>query len=250
MKYSIVLPYYNRPELFNTLLSFRHHYKERKDVEIIIVEDSKNIEAKHDLLLYILSDFKDLNIIHINDPLESYSPCHKYNLGVSVSRGFFIVLSSPEIFHEENVLAGLDKDYDIDVNAYVVCSCKSVIFDKKKLDKFEDYKSYSLNPEYAHCQSWYQHSEHRNLTYHFCVGILKDNYVKIQGFDERYCKGLGFDDNSFLHRASNGGMRLVVRDDLVTLHIEHNKDYIKGKEELININKNLFFTQYDSGNFY
>lgn len=249
MKYSIVLPYYNRPELFNTLLSFRHHYKERKDLEIIIVEDSKNIEAKHDLLLYILSDFKDLNIIHINDPLESYSPCHKYNLGVSVSRGHFIILSSPEIFHEENVLAGLDKEYDEDINAYVVCSCRSVFFDKK-LDNFEEFKNYRVNGEYSDYESWYQHSTHRNVMFHFCVGILKDNYIRIQGFDERYCKGLGFDDNNFLHRVLAGSLRLVFRDDLITLHVEHGREYISNNLDLIEINRNLFYTQHDSGNFY
>ena len=62
IKYSIILPYYNRPEFKSALLSFKHHYVGRNDYEVIIVEDIKNemnIEY-HDVLVDIIHEFESL----------------------------------------------------------------------------------------------------------------------------------------------------------------------------------------------
>lgn len=250
MKYSIILPYYDRPQLRDTLRSIYNHYNSRDDYEVIIVVDSKNTGDKSVQLRSILKEFKRLEIVTISDPVKSYNPSTKYNRGVAISRGEFIVITNPEIFHEVDILAGLDNEFDKDNGCYVICSCRSVIYDRNKFESYRDYKNYRLNPEFQFCESWYQHSLYRNEMFHFCSAMSKKTYLKIGGFDERFRNGIGFEDNNFIHRVKVNSVPIILRDDLITLHIEHDKSYIAGHEELIEINRGIFVKQLAENNFY
>jgi len=43
MKYSFIIPFFKRSkEFWNTLLSYRHWYGARNDIEIIVIEDGAN----------------------------------------------------------------------------------------------------------------------------------------------------------------------------------------------------------------
>lgn len=226
MKYSIILPYYKRPELQESLLSFVKHYAGRTDYEVVVVEDSKNAESptSNEELLHILAEFKGkIQIKHITDSKVSFSPCHKYNLGAYHGTGEFVVLSSPEIVHESDILGGCDKLLAEDADACIVCACKAM--DK---DKF---------------LTWYQHSKIRNVLFHFCSVLSVSNFIKVGGFDERYCDGIGFDDEDFVSRLIFKGVKIIPRDDLVTIHQEHNRDYIDNHRELVEVNRNLYLSQ-------
>lgn len=247
-KYSIILPYFNRPQLRDTFRSFKHHYNGRTDYEVIIVEDCKNTGERRIQLQAIFREFKDINTVYITDRLPSYNPSHKYNIGVSLSRGDFLVISNPETFHEVDILAGLDEEFNKNSDSYVICSCRSVIYEGK-IEDYKEYKNYRLNPYFNFCESWYQHSLYRNEMFHFCSALSKKNYLKIGGFDEKYCNGIGFEDNNFLHRVKSNLIQIVLRDDLITLHIEHDKSYIAGHEELIEINRSVFMKQLAENNF-
>ena len=60
IKYSIILPYYNRKQLLTTtLLSFEKFYKSREDIEIIIIDDGSNENHR---LNTLVDDFKTLDI--------------------------------------------------------------------------------------------------------------------------------------------------------------------------------------------
>jgi hypothetical protein len=223
MKYSILLPYYKRPELRKSLASFVRHYEGRNDYEVIIVEDSKNAMDPFcsEELLRIIDEFKnEISIRHFIDPKVSFSPCHKYNLGAGSASGEFLVLSSPEIIHESDVLGGFDTLLAEDRNNYVVCACKA-------MNKGEFYM-------------WYQHSKIRNVLFHFCSVISWDNYENVGGFNERYCAGIGFDDEDLVSRLIANGIKIIPRDDLVTIHQEHDKEYIDNHRELVEVNRNLF----------
>ena len=225
MKYSIILPYYKRPELSRTLESFVKHYGERHDYEVVLVEDSKNAldPVLHEELMQIVDQFGGrINIWHFIDDKESFSPCHKYNLGFTRSDGEFIILSSPEVMHESDILAGFDELLAEDKDSYIVCACKAV-------DKGE----FSM---------WYQHSIARNMLFHFCSVLSRENYDKVGGFDERYCAGIGFDDEDLVARLISKGIKIVPRDDLVTVHIEHSREYIDNHRELVEVNRNLFLS--------
>lgn len=226
MKYSILLPYYKRPELWNTLRSFVDKYSDRNDYEVIVIEDSKNADDSNDhfLLLDTIKCFKnELSIRHFMDDVESFNPAHKYNLGFAGSKGKFIVLSSPEIKHESDVLGGFDKALEEDPNAYYVCACQAVDGDKPPI--------------------WYQHSIHRNVLFHFCSVMSQENFIKIGMFDEAYCAGIGFDDEDLVYRLIQNGIKICPKDDLLVTHIEHSREYMSNYKDLIEINRNIYLSK-------
>jgi hypothetical protein len=245
MKYSILFPYYKRPELQSSLVSFLHHYS-RNDYEVVIVEDLANAEdaASHIKLFEIINKFKDkMNIVYVLDDLRSFNSANKYNVGFLNSTGDFIILSNPETAHEVNILNELDKEFSANPNNYIVCACKSLFLSKPILDVFDDIRNNKMN-------IWYQHTKHRNKQYHFCSAISRQNFVAVGGFDERYCSGIAYEDDSFIERVRRNKICIKNRDDLLTIHIDHDKSYASGKSNLIEINRNLFETQTKNNDFF
>lgn len=232
------MPYFKRPSLRFSLGSFIHHYSDRNDFEIVIVEDSKNAtsDSLHTELLSIIDTFKDkMPIKHIVDPKVSFNPASKYNRGAEVALGSIIVLTNPETPHVINILGEIDKENFS--NLYVVCACLSV-------DLLED-KGDILNSVFNPVQ-WYQHTQHRASNYHFCSAISKENYLKIGGFNELFSGGIGYDDDNFVKRVQAAQLLIQSRDDLITYHIEHGRDYSidsSTRRKLEEINREIWRSQ-------
>lgn len=245
MKYSIIMPYYDRPELKFSLDSYRDLYKGRSDFEVIIVEDSKNTSdiEMHNALLDIIDRYPELCIRIVQDPKISYNPTSKYNFGVKRAFGKIMLLTNPEVPHVSDILKFIDNS-EMD-NLYIVCACLAVHLVKPgKNFKDSEFKSYM----------WYQHTQYRDVRYHFCTVITRDNYInKVKGFDERYCGGIAYDDDNFVKRVMKSGLIILPVDDLVTYHIEHSRNYKISSEEfnrLVEINRSLWTTQLATDNFF
>lgn len=225
MKYSILIPYYNKaPYFHNTLVSFAHHYKNRDDYEVIVVEDRKNFNDStlHKELYDVIDSFLGkINFVYLlGEGEHEHSPVRHYNLASSNANGEYLMLTSPEVFHMENVLEGLDSIFKKDKDCYVVMGCqngKNVPFYISEFDEF----THTIKG------AWYQHSKSHNRMFHFCSAISKEMYNKIGGFDEEYAKGIAFDDNDFIETVKANNMNIVLRDDLLTIHIHHPKTTVK-----------------------
>lgn len=232
MIYSILIPYFNRSyQLYKTLRSFEYHYKDRNDYEIVIAEDIKTIQdiKQHQRLIGVIAVFTNLNIVHIKTNYENcWNPASLFCDASKVAKGKYFIITNPEVVHKSNILNALDKEFEKDENIYIICSCENI----------ENYKSFY---EYKHL-TWYQHSKHRNRMLHFCTAISKENYFKIGGFDKRYRYGAGVDDVDFIEKVKKSNLKIIVRDDLETLHLDHGlaQDIIPDYDKLWKINKDLF----------
>lgn len=246
MKYSILMPYCRRESLKSTLLSFVHHYSERKDFEVLIIEDIKNFEKEedHKFLLSMIEPFKDtLTINIVKDDLHCYNPSRRFNLGYKASKGQYLIITNPEIFHEVNILKGLDEEFSKAPDDYIVCSCKAVAYAKQSFDTFEEHSQGTP-------LQWIQHSISLNRLFHFCSAISRSNYAKVGGFDEKYCAGIAYDDNCFVERVIINGITIRPIDALSTIHIEHNRDYQDYNKELWRSNGELFTQQRYTNDFF
>ncbi|MDY7395492.1 glycosyltransferase [Aureibaculum sp. 2210JD6-5] len=89
LKFSIIIPVYNRPDELDELLSsiVSQHFKE--DLEVVVVEDGSNLTAKH-----IIDGFKDkLNIHYLKK--DNSGPGLSRNFGMQHACGnYFIILDS------------------------------------------------------------------------------------------------------------------------------------------------------------
>ena len=68
---------------------------------------------------------------------------------------------------------------------------------------------------------WYNHSKYRAVHYHFCSAITKLNMDKLNGFDERYALGVGFDDNELIVRIGRLGLKKSINDNISAIHQFH-----------------------------
>lgn len=225
IKYSILLPYYHRPEqLRRTLQSFVAEYYYRNDFELIIIEDQKQTENQSLELESLLYEYKS-NIFFIwirSQAKNAYNPAQAYNEGAAIARGKFVVLTSPECMHAVDILEGFDQEFTKQEESYVICACKA----------FQQNNKFHM---------WYHHTEHRNVEYHFCSALLKESYFsRVGGFNEAYTQGYGYDDNSFLLRIQKAKIPIIHRDDLLVHHLWHEKVVPSTYKELLKRNRNLF----------
>ena len=250
MKYSFLLPYCKRNSFKSSLVSFLHHYKNqyspRDDFELVVIEDVVNREDEqhHKRLMDTIDEFKDrLNFVYCIDEYKSYNSAKKYNVGFGHSTGQFIVTSNPEIFHETNVLAGFDEEFSMNPNEYVICSCRAATFANPAIDSFDEYRN-------SRFFRWYQHSRMNNRFLHFCTALSRENYLKVGGFDERYCGGIAYEDDSYRQRILMNGIPFILRDDLVTIHIEHERGYLEQNQQLYRLNGSLWAQQLQTNDFF
>ncbi len=235
------MPYLNRfQHLSNTLVSFAKHYQ-RADYELIIVEDYKNqmSAVEHPNLLSLIEDYEDICDIKLI-PYEKnpcYNPAEMFNVGVQAAKHDRIILTNPECYHESNILKGLDKYVKENHNAYIVCSCKSILR-QNQIQKVEDL-SYTF-------EMWYVHSKHYDRKLHFCTCIRKNDYLSIGGFDEAYLKGIAYEDADFVNKIKLSDIPIVDADDLVVLHQSHSRHYGSNNYmQLLNINKQYYNTKWN-----
>jgi hypothetical protein len=192
------MPYIDRKEQFKKTLDSFGQYKKRKDFEIILAIDVKN----RDDIQYLKSTIPIVKVA--TGSKDCFNPSKAFNVAAGLAKGKFLVVTNPECLHASDILGGLDEGFDRNPNAYVVCACESVGLDGR-------------------FHMWYQHSEHRNERYHFCNALSAENYRRVGGFDERYCDGVGYDDNDFRDAVENAGIPFILRDDLLSVHRWHPK---------------------------
>lgn len=232
MKYSFLMPYHMRAEqLRHTLESFKRLYSGRNDFEVIIVEDTKSfmVDLERTALRKVVLYYKYFFPISIiTNQADSCNPARAYNLGGAIADGGFLILTNPECYHAVDVLAGLDQEFDIDMDSYVLCSCLHV-------NKAGDDVGW-----------WYQHSLYRNVGLHFCSAISTHNYDGVGGFDEGYGEGVCFEDDDFRDRVIDYGLKFVYRDDLVVVHQKHGKSKPDNYLVLHHINKSYHKSKWGS----
>jgi len=234
VKYSIIMPYHRKRTLHNTLLSYLHHYSGRKDYEVLVMEDCKNIADgdEHRALQVIIKDFAGkLNIRRVETHFEnSYAPSRIFNMGADHAKGDFLVLTSPECFHITGVLDQFDRILAWNPDAYITASCFSTD-DNGIVQKFGNFKPKR--------EIWLDHPQHLNRNLYWCAVISKPLYRKVGGIDEGYAPGFGREDVDFVRTVKAAGIMIVARDDILVAHQNH-PDFSSRKRELHALNAKYY----------
>jgi predicted glycosyltransferase involved in capsule biosynthesis len=255
MKISIVTSYYNRkPQFINTLKTIKKS-KQIDNVEVIVVDDCSSEEHK---LEDIPNDFPFVKVITLKSEDRWYTnPCVPFNKAINAATGDIIVIQNPECLHVGDILDDIvNKITEDNYLTYAVYS----------LDKEKTSYLYDLPYDNEHIFSminsqiqpmnnsnyvgegqacWYNHSIHRPAAYHFVAAITKNNMDSLNGFDERYSNGIGFDDDELLHRIKMMGLKIEIHDSPFALHQWHyseNNFFAKSGNitEAFNRNQSLF----------
>jgi len=247
MKISIVATYFNRrPLLETTLLSINESVI--KDFEFIVVDDGSDEE--HDIT-DLMQTYPFLRVIKIKKEEKKHvNPSVPFNIGIKDATGEIIILQNPECFHLDDIMSYVDEN--LKENEYYAFSTYSINKDQtnratSKPNLTRDDMRTIISPLVPrifydfNLPGWYNHSTYRPKAYHFCAAIHNSNMKKLNGFDERYGDGIGYDDDEFLNRVMKLGLNVRIIDDRVVVHQFHEQAYQHPKAgELTNRNRDLF----------
>jgi GT2 family glycosyltransferase len=231
MKISIVTSYYNRkPQFINTLKTISKS-NQINNVEVIVVDDGSAPEHKLDDIPEI---FPFVKVITLKNEDKWYiNPCIPFNKAIRAATGDIIVLQNPECFHVGDILSDIvSRINDSNYLTYGVYSVSKEItegfyklpFEHKHIfsiikSQLVPFNNNSYISEGVCC--WYNHSIHRPAAYHFIAAITKSNMDKLNGFDERYAYGIGFDDDEILFRIKKMGLDVKIIDEPFGVHQWH-----------------------------
>lgn len=237
---SVVTAYYNRKKLFTRTLKSMLPYYGKIDFEVIVVDDgSDEAERLEDLQ----TDFPFLRVIRLEKQNKWYkNPCIPFNIGFEAVKGDKIIIQNPECYHFGAILAYVDTH--LKENEYLSFGCFSMdklntdddalFFDEKNITKLIENNNRSFTTDGD--LGWYNHSKFRPEAFHFCAAMMSTDLFDLGGFDERYAKGVGYDDDELIWRIKNKKMRIKFIDDQIVLHQNH---YV-APDDLVEANKRRF----------
>jgi len=222
---SIVTGYYNRKKLFyETLKSITK--SQYKDFEVIAVDDGSSSEERIEDLC---NEFPFLRIKRLEKEGKWYiNPCVTFNIGIRYAIGDIIVLQNPECIHVHDVLAYFNEQINdsnyISVSAYGLDPILTKTIPEHNTNGTLDelLKTLPQRPYIGgDTLGWYNHSKYRPVHFHFCSAISRTNMEKLNGFDERFANGIGYDDDEIIQRIRILGLKLFIEDNVSVIHQHH-----------------------------
>lgn len=207
---SIVATYYERnKQLINTLNSFRQYNPE--DFSVIIVDDNSPTPIKIDRYPF------DIIIVKLKEK-HWICPAPVFNFGfieALKSNPDAIIIQNAECYHRGDIM-GYTKKHLTEQN-YLSFAAYSL--GKDEDINFKDL--HSIGASGNGDSAWYNHSIYRPGGYHFCCAITKNNLCKINGFDESFSSGLGYEDDYLIHQIKTLGLKIEIIDDPFVFHQYH-----------------------------
>ena len=222
---SIVLTYWNRPaQLAKTLQSFK--YSQSEDFNVLIIDNNSDQDIVLPELPY------EVTIIKLN-PGYHYLAAHNFGFWHALKKNpDIIIMQHAECYHQGDVISYAKKVTD---ETYISFGCYS-------LGEGEEPETVEIKDRCmtANGQSaWYNHPIYRPLNYQFCSAITAKTLKLLNGFDERFCAGIWYDDNYFLELIRRAGLQIELTAFPFVFHQWH-PDGTTGSMDLINKNLALF----------
>jgi len=238
MKISIVSSYYNRQTLLDKTIESIEK-SAIKDFELILVDDASDIP--------VVCDRAD-KIIYVEKKDKWYTcSCVAFNRGLRAATGDVIVIQNPECYHVGDILIYVKEN--IKPNVYLSFGCYA-ISQEETIALHNGMMPVMHNRVFTgnDRNGWYNHTEHRPVAYHFCSAIMRKDLDRMGGFDERYARGVAFDDDDFIRRIKHRGMMVRIIDNPYVIHQYHTHFEFESPSAWRTphaVNQKLFRTGYD-----
>lgn len=131
---------------------------------------------------------------------QGFNPSKAFNIGVRAAKYDRIIITSPEVCPQTNVLAQLEELPGQNVICQVADENEA-----KQIDAVLVSTSFRADTP----------------AYYFLGCFNKSDIEKINGWDEDFMKGYAYEDNDFGARWVRAGLPFVIRDDIRAVHQYH-----------------------------
>lgn len=216
------MAYYNRLSLLRYTLKTFLQSKET-DYEIIIVDDFSDPEHDPIHLVYEfpMLPIKVFKLSARYEKAEWCNPCVPYNIGFRYSLGDKIIIQNPECCHVGDVISYVNENLtDSDYLSFHCYACTEA--DLPILHSGRQIEMPNIKDEWF-WSGWYNHKEYRPAAFHFASAITRNNLKKLNGFDEKFAHGIGYDDNEFIIRVNRLGLQTKFVEEPMVIHQFHAK---------------------------
>ena len=206
MKASLIITSFNRPQLLKFGLESLHKYP-LNDIEIIVLNDGDSDDGTEE----VCKSFGVRYFAASQDKERWRIPGFAINFGVKQSLGEYVFISCAEIYHMGDSLSNMISVLNMAPNSLVIPK-DGRDDDGKLLAKLVAGQTIS-NDDFDHAPVLH------NTHLPFFMGMKKENFVNIGGYDEDFT-GIAYDDNDFVERMNRAGYR-HVRSSARIVHLYH-----------------------------
>jgi GT2 family glycosyltransferase len=227
---AIVMTFLNRHEqLAKTLESLRQY--DPNEFFVVIIDD-----CSREFVVLPEYSFKITGKRMMDKTWSMGDPAWNEGIRIALSKNAdIIILQNAECYHIGDVLDYAKKVTD---ESYISFGCYSQA-------KGEGLGSV-INPKGATCDgesAWYNHPVFRPVGFHFCSAITANNMRKLNGFDERFCNGVGYDDDYLLHQIRCLGLKIEITSEPFVIHQWHEHTAFPGDEASLFYQNRALFEQ-------
>jgi glycosyltransferase involved in cell wall biosynthesis len=249
---SLVMSYKNRLiQLKRTLDSIKTTCN--NNYEIIIVDDGSDSNNR----LENIAEEYNFKLIRLEPENKTWvNPCVTYNIGFKHAQGDKIIIQNPECYHVGDIINFVqryctDENYisfaTFSIDKFLTENCFDVI-KNMSVKELNEQITNSSNYEGEGKNCWYNHLQYAPKAFHFCASITRKNLDILNGFDEIYSQGIGFDDDDLVLRISRLPLKIHIPDDPMVIHQWHYNEHFKDHqsvEKLFNKNAEIFRQRLD-----
>ncbi|MGL5053559.1 MAG: glycosyltransferase [Cetobacterium sp.] len=250
MKISIIVTVYNRLSYLRNMIICLNSQK-KKPYELIIADDGSK-----ESVFEILKEFPELEykVKHAYQEDKGFRLAASRNNGARLSEGDYFVFMDQDIIFGENLLEEIEnqakKNTFLKMRAiYINKKTKELIEDK--FQKKENYKSILSELKTEDLKE--NDKNYKKDRLYVCLyklglrkraakivglgfGLFKEDYYKINGFDEIY-EGWGYEDDDFGNRLTFSGIfGIPLKTNYPMIHMYHKEAPSKGKS----LNENYY----------
>jgi len=208
---TVVILYWNRKlQLLRTLESFCK--SANKDFNVLIIDNNSPEPLKLNPYPF------EVRILRLTDQLsaKSYISAHNYGFyyALECMNPDKIIMQHAEIFHNGDIISYANK---VNEGNYISFACYSLgAGETPEMVTIKD-KCMTYDGESA----WYNHPVYRPRFTHFCSAITARNLKLLNGFDERFCHGIWYDDDYFLLQIRRLGLEIELCTNPFVFHQYH-----------------------------
>jgi len=223
MNVSLILCSWKRPHLLELGLWSLTQQKIEHNLEIIICNDYLPDETEHICeqysnelnIKYVFTGKRNLNEI------KWRSAGYALNIGVKQSSGDIIILSCPEIVHLNNTINLITEP--LLNNKNIMTIGQEVWFDDtgNTIDFLQKYRTLELPDNLLKEISSDPECKYA-VQMPYCMGLWKQQYTDIGGYDEQDIIGYAGEDNDFTDRLKLKGLK-YFRTEAKIVHLFHGK---------------------------
>jgi glycosyltransferase involved in cell wall biosynthesis len=233
---TVVIAYFNRQELLNkTLESFLKY--DPKEFNVLVVDNASTVPAVLPELPY------DIRLHRIEDKTLGHVVI-TFNTGFKEAlkdKPDIIIMQGAECYHQGDILSYAKKVTD---DTYISFGCYALGAEETPETVEIINRPCTIDGQ----RSWYNHPVIRPVGFNFCTVITANNIYNLNGFDERFKDGCGYEDDYFLHQIAMLGLKVEITADPIVYHQFHGVMDNRQNDRWVR-NYNLFHTLSKSNTF-